>query len=85
MNLQHVLAPSFFGADEIVHNLAKRSYTATCTTPDTMVMMAPATIFRALVLSANAVRAYDTSAKLAASLEARRKWYVTGDLARTQQ
>ena len=85
LHLHHVVAPSFFGAREIMMDLGTRQHKATTASPDTTILVAPAPVFRALVTSANATRAYQTSAKLTANLEARNKWYVAHDDPRGSQ
>ena len=76
LNIHHICAPSFCGEHEVLAGLPARAHTAVCTTPETIVMGVPASVFHALVLSGSSRRRYATSAKLATVLNLRRKWYV---------
>lgn len=76
LNVHHIQAPSFCGEHEILQDTPTRVHTAVCTSPGTVVMAAPASVFKALVLSEASRRSYSTSTRLAAACDARQKWCV---------
>ena len=74
MNLHHATAPSFIGEHEVLQGIECRVHTAETTKPNTRVLMVPASVFSALVVSETAGRAYETVDKLRAVRDARHKW-----------